>query len=139
MMAAYFTFTTTRATEPDPITLAAAIRNATTDATAVLSRLVDGTWRGKKTNAWTPSDISAVQNALDTAPALTPQRAAQTEIDNWPITMKAFALAVLDEVNVLRTEINTLRAAVSPPLTPPLPARTPAQLLAAIRNKAGTL
>jgi hypothetical protein len=138
-MASYITLTSPRSTAPDPVALGAAVRSATGDATAVLAANLDGTYKGKKAQPWSAADVTAAQNALDTAPALTPQRAAQNEIDAWPITMKAFALALIDEINVLRTEINTLRAAVSPPLTPPLPARTPTQAMNAIRNKAGTL
>lgn len=66
------------------------------------------------------------QNALDTTPNITPQRQAQNEIDNWPIALKALALTLLDQINMLRTRAG-------------LPTVSSTQALAAIRDKAGTL
>jgi hypothetical protein len=131
------TFTTTQ--RPDEVVLVPAVKSAVGDAAAVFVTQGDGIWRGQKATAWTPTQITDVQTLLDTTPAATPQLEAQRTVDRWPIEYRALALALIDEINVIRTELNTLRAAVSPPLTPPLPARTPAQAIAAIRNKAGTL
>lgn len=70
-MPGYHDFTTTRQTPPDPVALAASVRTATADASAVLACLPSGVWRGKKAAAWTDADIAAVQTALDTATTLT--------------------------------------------------------------------
>ncbi len=78
--------------------------------------------------ALTPTQITAVQNVIDTCVAASPELSAQTEIDNWPIMFKAFALALIDQLNVIRAKLPT-----------PLAAITPAQALAAIRAKAGNL
>lgn len=94
---------------------------------------------GKKATVWTPGQITAVQNAIDTGAAVTPRSLAQAEIDTAPIALWALALMLLDEINVLRTELNTVRAAVSPPLTPPLAPRNEQQAKNAWRTKAGTL
>jgi len=136
-MASYQDFTSARTTDPDPVVLLTALRAI--DASIGYLKLSPQAYRLKKATPWAAGDISAAQNAIDTTAAITPQRQAQNEIDAWPISLKALVLALIDEINVLRTEINTLRAAVSPPLTPPLAARTPGQALTAIRNKAGTL
>jgi hypothetical protein len=64
---------------------------------------------------------AAAQNAQD-------QRDAQALIDGAPILTKAIVLALIDEINLIR-------AALPVPLGP----RTPAQAIAAIRAKAGTL
>lgn len=110
------------------------------DATAGIFVTPDGTTvTVKKNSAWTGPQITQAQNAIDTAPAATPQRSAQTEIDNVPIATRSLMLMLLDEINVLRAELNTLRAKVSPPLTPPLPDRTEQQAKTAWRAKAGTL
>lgn len=126
-MADYAMFTTTRTTTPDPVALAAAVRSATTDSTAVIVRTPGG-WRGKKAAAWSAGDLSAVQNALETTAELTASMTAQREIDVWPIMFKALVLALIDELNIVRAALPT-----------PLPARTPGQAINAIRNKAGTL
>lgn len=127
-MPAYITFTTPRTTRPDPVALNAAVKTATSDPTAVLFPLEDGTYRGKKADDWTPTQIAAVQPILDTTPALTPQLEAQRFIDAIPIWAKAEALAIIDQLNVIRAALPS-----------PLPPITPAQALAAIRAKAGTL
>jgi hypothetical protein len=125
-MASYQSFTSARATEPDPATLLANLRAL--DASAGVQHLLGPTYVIKKATAWTAPQISAAQNAIDTAPAATPQLAAQTEIDNWSIVQKAFALALIDQLNIIRAALPT-----------PLSAITPTQAIAAIRNKAGTL
>jgi len=130
-MAAYQSFTTGRATAPDAVALNAAVKTATGDATAVLYRIPgsDGSeWRGKKAADWTPGDIAATQNALDTTPVLTPQLAAQRAVDAFPIEYRALVLALIDQLNVIRANLPT-----------PLGAITPAQAIAAIRAKAATL
>lgn len=139
-MPAYQQFTTTRTTEPDLPTLAAQLRAL--DATAGIQQLPGispQTYIIKKATAWTTPQRTAAQNAIDTAPASSPQLTAQNDVDQWTLSQQAFSLVVLDEFNALRTEINTLRAAVSPPLTPPIPPRTGPQMRTATRNKAGTL
>ena len=81
-----------------------------------------------KDTAWTPQQITAARSILDAAPDTTPGRTAQTGIDGWSIEMRALVLTLIDQINVLRQALPT-----------PLPAITPAQALAAIRTKAGTL
>lgn len=65
------------------------------------------------------------------------QKLAQATVDNFGPVELAVLRVLLDEVNVLRTELNTLRAAVIPPLTPALPLRTETQFRNAVRVKAG--
>lgn len=137
-MSASRTFSSPRTTVPDTAALLTSLRTALGDATAGIALTADGVLV-KKATAWLAGDITAAQNAIDSATAMTPQRVAQNAIDGWPIVERALVLALIDEINVLRTEINTLRAAVTPPLTPPLTQRTPAQAIAAVRAKAGTL
>lgn len=127
-MAGYATFTTTRPTVPDQAALLAAVKSATGDPTAVLFHLSGATWRGKKADAWTAPQIAAAQNVLDTTAALTPQLEAQRNVDAFPIEYRALVLALIDEINLIRAALPT-----------PLAARTPAQAITAIRNKAGTL
>lgn len=126
-MAAYQSFTTARTTPINApgllTTLRATVAPETGITTIDLPRVVL-----KKAAAWTPAEIAAAQNAIDTGPALTPQSVAQNEIDNWPLSQKAFALALIDQLNVIRSK-----------LSPPLGAITPQQALDAIRTKAGTL
>jgi len=130
-MPAYATFTTTRTTTPDQAALNAAVRAATGDVTATLYAVPPGgsaTWRGKKTNAWSAGDLAAAQTALDTTAALTPQLSAQRTVDSFPIETRALVLAIIDQLNVIRAALPV-----------PLAAITPAQAIAAIRTKAGTL
>ena len=123
-MASYHTFPLV--TTPDPVALLPLVRSACGDPLAGFNVTGAATLTIKKTTAWEPAQIAATQTAIDTCPALTPQRQAQNEIDQWPISMKAFALALVDQINVLRTQAG-------------LPTVTPAQALTAIRNKAATL
>ena len=125
-MVSYHTFATTRSTRPDPAALLAALRAIV--PTAGVTELSPEHYRVKTPDLLVPNQITAMQAAIDTAPALTPQRAAQNEIDRWPIAQRALVLALIDE-------LNTIRAALPTPLGP----RTPAQALAAVRAKAGTL
>jgi hypothetical protein len=122
-MSAYHAFTAS--SYPDMVALLAAVRAACGDASAGIGGDFP-VYRVKKATDWTEQQIAATQAAFDSCPALTPQRQAQNEIDNWPISMKAFVLALIEQINVLR-----LQAGLS--------TVTPAQALAAIRNKAGTL
>jgi len=124
----YANFTTLRLTIPDPVALATAIRSVTADQSAVLVPLPDGSWRGKKTAPWSVGELAAAQAALDTTATLTAQLAAQRVVDGIPIETKAIVLALIDALNVIR-------AALPAPLAP----ITPAQAIAAIRAKAGTL
>lgn len=136
-MPAYALFTTARVLDQDAVL--AAIKVALTDPAAVLLWAGGNQWRGKKPTDWSDADLAAAQAVLDTVAASTPQLVAQHEIDRIPIATKALALILLDEINVLRTEVNTLRAAATPPITPPLPLRTVNQLITGWRNKAGGL
>jgi hypothetical protein len=122
----YQTFTTTRTTEPDRATLIAQLRAA--DATAGVQHTPGPDYVLKKSTPWTAGQIAFAQNVIDTAPEATPARAAQTEIDHLSLYERAFILALIDQINVLRAALPT-----------PLPAITPAQAMAAIRQKAGTL
>lgn len=128
-MAGYITLSTARSTRPDQVALTTTLRSAVGDAEAVLLIQPDATWRGKKTTAWTAPQIAAAQSALDSTAALTPQLAAQREVDVWSLEFKALALALIDQLNVIRNLL-------VPPKTPDI---TPAQALAAIRIKAGQL
>jgi len=124
-VSAFQDFTANRTTEAHQPTLLAQLRAL--DATAGVQHEV-GTqaYRLKKATAWTTPQRNAAQNVLDTAPEWTPQLQAQGEIDQWPISTRAFAETLLDEINVLRAQLG-------------LATRTPAQVTTAIRNKAGTL
>lgn len=77
---------------------------------------------------FTAAQQTALQATLDTTAVSTPQRVAQTEIDQYPIAQRALVLALIDQLNVIRAALPV-----------PLPAITPAQALTAIRNKAATL
>lgn len=131
----YQAFSTARTTEPDPASLLASLRAL--DATAGVQHTSGPQYVIKKATAWTAPQIAAAQTVIDTAPAATPQLAFQAAVDAFTPLDLAVMRVLLDEVNVLRTELNTLRAAVSPPLTPALPMRTEAQVRNAVRVKAG--
>lgn len=124
-MADYRSFTAARTTEPDFASLVASLKAL--DSTAGVQHTAGTqTYVVKKATAWTAPQITAAQNAIDTAPSVTPQSLAQAEIDAWPIVQKAFALALAKQLNVIRSK-----------LSPPLPDLTLAQVLAAIRSEAG--
>lgn len=115
-MASYQTFTTVRTTIPDPATLDTAVQSAISDPTAAILLIADTTWKGKKATAWTAPQITAVQNALDTAPARSPQLLAQTEIDHisaLSLREKALLLLLLDQINQLRQNPTTVFAAIA--------------------------
>lgn len=123
----YKPFVSLRLTEPDYSTLIANLKAL--DASVGVSHLFGtNAYTLKKATDWTPGQIAAAQNVLDTSPATSPQLSAQSTIDNWPIELKALVLALIDQLNVIR-------AALPVPLAP----ITPAQALAAVRAKAGTL
>ena len=73
-------------------------------------------------------NLAAVDAAVAAAPEPTAALQAQFDVDAMPVWARAMALAIIDQLNVLRQN----PAAV-------LPAITPAQAIAAIRNKAGSL
>jgi hypothetical protein len=126
----YQIFVSARTTLPDWPAVLAAIRTAVNDATVAggpdLGRV--DSYRLKRQGDWSSADITATQSLIDGAPAVTLQILSQRAIDAWPIEFKALVLALIDQ-------LNTIRAA----LPSPLPPITPAQALAAIRAKAGTL
>jgi len=131
-------FTSSRTTRPDDVTLLNQVRTAVGNDPGLGVSYQDFThYVVNKNTAWQPAEITAVQNAIDTTPELTAQVAAQRAVDAYTSLDLATLRVLLDEVNVLRTELNTLRAAVSPPLTPALPQRTETQLRNAVRTKAG--
>lgn len=74
---------------------------------------------------WQPAEITAVQAAVTNAPA---SGVVLLSVDSFPLVLKAVVLALIDQLNVIRANLPT-----------PLGAITPAQALAAIRGKAGTL
>lgn len=121
-------FTSQRGTTPDAVALTASVRVAVGDPAAVVIPRGAAAWSVKKAKPWTAPDVSAVQSAIDTAPTLTAQIAAQRTVDAWPIEYKALVLALIDALNVVRSKLPT-----------PLPAITPAQAIQAIRDKAGAL
>jgi hypothetical protein len=128
MAGVYQTFTSARTTWPDEPQLLTSLRS-TVDATIGFS--IDRTTRQiavKKNSTWTGPQITAAQNAIDTAPAVSPQSVAQAEIDLWPIAQRALVLALIDQLNVIRGK-----------LSPPLGNITPAAALQAVRDKAATL
>lgn len=92
------------------------------------------TWRVQFQAAATPAQQAQaaallLSVAIDApAQALADQQDAQAFVDTLPIWAKALALALVDQLNVIRGN-----------LPAPLPPITAAQAIAAIRAKAGTL
>lgn len=128
-MAAYQAFTSTRTTRPDALGLLAALRTAVAPEVGITT--VDDSQQHytlKKSTPWLAADITAAQSTLDTFAAATPELLAQHDVDALPIATKAIVLALIDQLNVIRAA-----------LPAPLGAITPAQALAAVRTKAGTL
>lgn len=128
-MATYQTFTSARGTDPDVVSLLALLR--VVDATAgVQHKPGTPTYVIKRTAdvAWTAPELAALQTAIDTAPPATSSLTAQANIAAWPIELRAFAFALIDQLNVLRAALPT-----------PLGPISPAQVLTAIVNKAKTL
>lgn len=149
MAAFYQEFITNRTTAPDLISLVAAVR-AAMDASAGIADVGGGIWRAKKSTAFSAADIAACQSALDTAPAETPQLAAQNIIDNMPVFEKAILLTLLDELNNLREWITDFKAAIAASTSMAdmktriaalsnTPDRTVPQAIQAVRTKAGNL
>lgn len=118
-----------RDTFPDIIPLVAQIKVLTTDSNAIIYFVNIADYKHyiiDTITIITPSLLTTIQNALDTASEYTSQRQAQDKIDSWSIEIKALVLTLIDEINILRNLAG-------------LQSRTPAQAIAAIRNKAGTL
>jgi hypothetical protein len=126
-MADYHDFTSPRTTPPDLAGLVTTLRSSIAPDVG-LSMRDPQHYTLKKGATWTPADVTAAQSAIDGAAALTPQLAAQRAVDSFPIEYKALVLALIDQLNVIRAALPV-----------PLAAVTPAQAIAAIRNKAGTL
>lgn len=126
-MADYHAFTVARTTEPDQTSLLAQLRSL--DATVGIQHMPrTSDYVLKKSTAWTAPQITAAQNALETAPESTSQLTSQALADRMPIIERAIILALIDQLNVIRSK-----------LSPALPAITTQQALDAIRTKAGTL
>ncbi len=125
-MSSYAAFISARATEPDAAALLAALRAL--DATAGVQHTPGPSYVLKKATVWTAPQITAAQTVLDTALASSPELTSQATCDAWPIELRALVLALIDALNVIRAALPV-----------PLGAITPAQALAAIRAKAGTL
>ena len=66
----YQAFTSARTTEPDPTSLLAQLRAL--DPTAGVQHQPGPSYIIKKNTAWTAPQITAAQNAIDTAPASSP-------------------------------------------------------------------
>lgn len=124
-----FRQTFTRSTPaPDLPSLVTTIRPTVGDPFYVGVQMDNGvfTVAVEKATAWQAGEITTVQNAVNACVAATPQTEAQAWIDAMPLGEKAFALAIIDQ-------LNTLRAFHS------LAAITPTAAMAAIRAKAATL
>ncbi len=126
-MSSYQTFTSPRLTEPDPTSLLSQLKAL--DASAGVQH-TDGSpfFVLKKATIWTGPQTTAAQNVLDTAPATSERLSAQAAIDAMSIFEKAIILAIIDEINRLRTQPTTTFIAF-----------TMQQAIAAVRTKAGTL
>lgn len=81
-----------------------------------------------KTTDWLAGEITAVQAAIEASPDGSTLQTNQAGIDSLSIIQRAIILALIDQLNVIRSKL---------PI--PLGAITPAQALAAIRTKIGTL
>jgi len=112
--------------DPDLSALATAIRPTLGDPFYL--GVSGNTVTVQKPSVWTGPQITAVQAAATACPAQTDQTDAQNAVDSLRIVDKAIVLVLIDELNIVRAALPT-----------PLGARTPAQALAAIRTKAGTL
>lgn len=83
----------------------------------------------QRTQAATILATVVIDAAAQTA---TDQESARLQVDSVPLLEKAIVLALIDQLNVLRTALRGLGVAGLPDITP-------AQAIAAIRAKAGTL
>jgi hypothetical protein len=118
------TFTVGLLTEADNVALLASL--VALDVSATMQHVPGSPdYVVTKGTTWTQPQIDAVQNIILSAVL---RLSAQAEIDQWPIALKAMALALIDQLNTIRVALPV-----------PLGAITPAQALAAIRSKAGTL
>jgi hypothetical protein len=128
-MASYHTFTSGRGTDPDPLSLLTLLR-AGDPTIGVRHDVGTNIYTLKRTTdgAWSIAEIAAAQAAIDTAPAFSASLRAQATILAWPIEQRAGFLAMLDQINQLRSLL---------PI--PLAPITAGQMLAGIVNKAKTL
>lgn len=123
--------TTTRTTFPDLLPARVALQAALSDPAATLYPVEPfntAVYVVETTNALGVNAITAITTQLNALAAYTDERIAQDQIDNWPITLKALALTLVDQINVLRQALPV-----------PLPTVSVAQALLAIRTKAGLL
>lgn len=92
------------------------------------------TWKIVFAAAATPAQRTAGANILQSAAVDAnaelsySRKVAQMDVDNFPLQTRAIILALIDQLNVIRAALPT-----------PKPDITPAQALAAVRAKAGTL
>ena len=126
-MGFYQELTATRTTDPDPASLLAALR-ALDPSANYAHEPKSPLYILKKHTAWTNSHRTAALNAIEAAPAASPQLTAQAALDLMDLYDKAIVLTILDQFNAVRAKLD-----------PPLPAITIPQMLQAIRAKAGTL
>jgi hypothetical protein len=104
------------------------------DGVSVGDPLVRSTWRIAFATSATPAQRTQGQSIVDTAvvdaaaQTIVDQKDAQVGVDQLPIILRAVVLALIDQLNVIRAALPT-----------PLSAITPAQAIAVIRAKAGTL
>lgn len=119
--------TVPRATAPHLPTLAATLTPllAVANAGSFFVRYQNGNVLIEQ-GAFTGVDVPAVQAAVAAAPVTSAQLDAQADIDALPMIEKAIVLTIIDQLNVLRN-FHALAAI------------TPAQAIAAVRTKAGTL
>jgi hypothetical protein len=127
-MSAYQSFTTSRTTEPDATSLLAQLRASVDGSAGVQHTTGTSSFVVKKGTDWTAAQIAAAQTIIDTAPASSAGLTTQAAVDAMPLLEKAILLILLDQLNTIRAS-----------LVPPLGAITPAQAIAAVRQKAGTL
>ena len=126
-MSSFVDFSSPRTTVVDQPSLLTLLQTQV-DPLIRLGPLSQTTFRLTKPTDWTSPQISTAQNLLDTAPARTARLSAQAEIDRLSVHEQALLLTIIDELNRLRTQPTTSFAAF-----------TPAQAIAAVRAKAGTL
>ena len=129
-MADYHSFTTTRPTPPNALSLIAAVRLVVDASVGIADQ--QASWLMKKATTWTAADISAAQTALDTCAADTLQLQAQQKVDSMDIFDRALVLVELDQFNLVRAKLRGLGVTGIPDITIP-------QMMQAIRDKAGTL
>lgn len=127
-MSSYVDIVVVRAIDPEMATLAKQLR-ANIDATVGVARVVGtDSYRLKKASVWQSAEVTTATTLITNAAGVTEQLVAQATVDSFPVLWKAVVLTLVDQLNVIRAA-----------LPAPLPPITPAQALAAIRAKAGTL